>query len=382
MNELQLYQKECKDKIKSMITNYVPGYGEFLRRRYQNCKHVCVWGCGNMGRHLPLILQKFGITVDCYCDNDKTKWGMDVKGYGVTCISPEELRKIKDETAVIIPTRYYNEIYQQLAEMQFPLVDRIFHAKFAFDEFFEQSDKAKIVSSLCETIDILSDIESCRVLTRLIEEWTKNEYQYGQLDDIYSYPQYFPEDILPNADMCKNYVDGGAYNGDNIADFVQYTNGDFEKYYAFELNHKNSIELEENIDKNFSKYKEHFVIENKGISNETKTIKYMDACEGSKINTEGTVEGQVVSLDDYFCSGQKVDFIKMDIEGAEMDALKGSSKTIAENYPVLAICIYHKPSDLWELPLYIKENWGKYSIFIRHHTDLLAETVCYAVLQN
>ena len=43
------------------------------------------------------------------------------------------------------------------------------------------------------------------------------------------------------------------------------------------------------------------------------------------------------------------------------------------------ICIYHKPQDLWEIPLYIKRNWSQYDIYIRHHTDLLNETVCYAV---
>ena len=98
------------------------------------------------------------------------------------------------------------------------------------------------------------------------------------------------------------------------------------------------------------------------------------------MNIEGTEIGEVVSIDDYFCgSDEKVSFIKMDIEGAELDALEGGRKIIGSYLPKLAICIYHKPEDLWKIPLFIKNNWNDYKIYIRHHTELMTETVCYAV---
>ena len=69
----------------------------------------------------------------------------------------------------------------------------------------------------------------------------------------------------------------------------------------------------------------------------------------------------------------------MDIEGSELAALRGARQCILENKPKLAVCLYHKPQDMWEIPLMIKEMLPEYKIYIRHHTDLLNETVCYAV---
>ena len=177
-------------------------------------------------------------------------------------------------------------------------------------------------------------------------------------------------------------MDCGAYTGDNILDFVNFTQGIFKSYYAFELSARNYLELQKNVSENWKRYEDKFVLENKGVSDSTGVIRYEEHDEGSKMEVQGTQDGEIVALDDYFVSGEKVTFIKMDIEGAEMQALQGAYETISENLPKLAICIYHKPQDLWEIPLFIKKNWKQYDIFIRHHTDLLNETVCYAVLRG
>ena len=376
------YKEEYKNRISQLLLSYGKNYGLFLKERYKNCKHICIWGVGNMGRSLPQFLKKYDIEVDCYCDNDKSKIGMDVHNYGIKCISLEELLKVKDETAVIVPTRYYKEIYQQLKALDFPIVDRIFHAKFSVDDFLNSADISEVILKLQNIIDILADEESCRILTRLVEEWTRNEYHYGQLDDICSLPQYFPRDLM-ESDADEVFVDCGAYNGDNIQDFIQFEDGKFKKYYAFELNKKNYEELKDNVHNLWSKYEDRFVLENKGISDDTKSIMYIDACEGSKVNGIGTEEGQVVSIDDYFSNiDEKVSFIKMDIEGAEMEALMGGKKIIDTYSPKLAICIYHKPEDFWEIPMFIKNNWKEYQIYIRHHTELTTETVCYAIKEK
>ena len=72
-------------------------------------------------------------------------------------------------------------------------------------------------------------------------------------------------------------------------------------------------------------------------------------------------------------------FIKMDIEGAELEALKGSREIIQRYRPRLAISAYHKKEDLVELPLYIKELVPEYKLYIRHYSNAGVETVLYAV---
>lgn len=76
---------------------------------------------------------------------------------------------------------------------------------------------------------------------------------------------------------------------------------------------------------------------------------------------------------------EPVTFIKMDIEGSEKEAILGARRIITEYKPKLAICIYHKVEDFWEIPLLIKALNPDYNIYIRNYEDRIDETICYAV---
>ena len=99
---------------------------------------------------------------------------------------------------------------------------------------------------------------------------------------------------------------------------------------------------------------------------------------GSAINENGSSSVSVVSLDDVL-DGQRVSFIKMDIEGAELEALKGAKESIIAHRPRLAICIYHKPEDILEIPLYLQSLVPDYKFYIRHYSNYTIETVLYAI---
>jgi FkbM family methyltransferase len=73
-----------------------------------------------------------------------------------------------------------------------------------------------------------------------------------------------------------------------------------------------------------------------------------------------------------------VDYIKMDIEGSEMKGLRGADSTIRRYRPKLAICIYHRPADLWEITNYVAERYPFYQLFVGHHSLHEEETVLYA----
>ena len=77
--------------------------------------------------------------------------------------------------------------------------------------------------------------------------------------------------------------------------------------------------------------------------------------------------------------GEHPTFMKMDIEGAETESLKGSRKIIERYRPKLAICIYHKPEDLFEIPILLREMRNDYRLLIRQYSDTRFETVCYAI---
>ena len=76
---------------------------------------------------------------------------------------------------------------------------------------------------------------------------------------------------------------------------------------------------------------------------------------------------------------EEVTFIKMDLEGSELRALMGAERIIRQYKPKLAISLYHKPEDIWELPLYILSLNSEYIFFIDHYSVATAETVLYAL---
>lgn len=119
-----------------------------------------------------------------------------------------------------------------------------------------------------------------------------------------------------------------------------------------------------------------------GTWSERKTLHFGALGTGSSHVAEdlsGAVSVPVVPIDEAVDSEDKITFIKMDVEGAELESLKGARKTIQRDKPKLAICIYHKSEDMVEIPLYIKELVPEYKLYVRHHSNTASETVLYAV---
>ena len=112
------------------------------------------------------------------------------------------------------------------------------------------------------------------------------------------------------------------------------------------------------------------------------TTLYFDPVEGdegsARVSAAGSIAVEVRRLDDLL-GDRKVTFIKMDIEGSELAALRGAERIIREQRPKLAICVYHKPEDMWEIPSLILQYHPDYKLYLRHYSISETETVLYAV---
>ena len=164
-------------------------------------------------------------------------------------------------------------------------------------------------------------------------------------------------------------VDCGAYTGDTAKLF-------FEKIPGCRVI---ALEPDENIFELLQQCKlEGLTAIKAGAWSEDTTLRFSDTGGGSStIDPSGNTEIKVAALD-HISECRSATYIKMDIEGAELEALKGAANIIKEMKPKLAICIYHKPQDLFEIPLYIKKLNPDYKLFIHHHA-YVSETVLYAV---
>lgn len=87
---------------------------------------------------------------------------------------------------------------------------------------------------------------------------------------------------------------------------------------------------------------------------------------------------ETIALDE-FIQDERVTFIKMDIEGAELDALRGAVHIIKTQKPKLAISVYHRWDDIFTIPKLILEIRPDYKLYIRHYSLLANETVLYAL---
>lgn len=100
---------------------------------------------------------------------------------------------------------------------------------------------------------------------------------------------------------------------------------------------------------------------------------------GSHIEDQGEVCVDVTAIDEVVDAAERVTFIKMDVEGSELESLKGARNVIQRDKPKLAISIYHKPEDMLTIPLYIKSLVPEYRLYVRHHSSRMYETVLYAM---
>ena len=193
--------------------------------------------------------------------------------------------------------------------------------------------------------------------------------------------RYFDFDFLKLKEN-EVFINCGAAGGGTIKEFADFSNNTYNKIYGFEP----MAPSIENTKKFLQKEKlKRVVIVNSGVWSKTTDL-YFSPLGGGYANEHAMSEDDnklPVTTIDETVGNDKVTFIEMDIEGSELEALKGAEKTIIRCKPRLAICIYHKPEDILTIPLYLHSIVPEYIFFIRN-TDLvqISHTLLYAMLEE
>lgn len=187
---------------------------------------------------------------------------------------------------------------------------------------------------------------------------------------------------LVRAEKGDYVIDAGACWGDTALYFADRI-GDTGRVFSFEF-------LPENLDifsKNMSMNKhlsQQITLIDKAVGEKSgETLFFVPNGPGTSVNeneSEVSLKVETMSIDDLVKSEKlpKVDFVKMDIEGSEKAALLGARETIKTFSPKLAVCIYHRREDFWEIPQVIDAISPGYKFYIDHHTCGNNETVLYA----
>lgn len=173
------------------------------------------------------------------------------------------------------------------------------------------------------------------------------------------------------------FLDCGACFGDTA--LWAYYNG-AKKVYSFEPSPSNFPYLQQNLKSQGYDAERCFPY---AVGEKEEELSFAAApgmAGASAINEHGNVKVRCVKLDD-FLKEQKIKptFIKFDIEGAEMGALRGARETITKLKPKMAVCLYHKISDMWEIPLLLKEMVPEYKFYCRKN-NVQNEFILYATV--
>ena len=174
------------------------------------------------------------------------------------------------------------------------------------------------------------------------------------------------------------FIDAGCFDGETSLEFIKWCGGNYKKIYAFEP-------LDEGMKiskRNLKGYKNIELIKCAlGDKEENVEFTYsFDGLMGARVaeNDNQKTVVPVKSIDSVL-NGKRATFIKMDIEGAELSALKGAQNTIKTYRPKLAISLYHKKQDIIEIPLWISQTMPEYKFFLRHYSNKQWDFVLYCI---
>lgn len=209
----------------------------------------------------------------------------------------------------------------------------------------------------------LEDYRSKEVLLAILRNWTYLDVK--TLSGVQErHPDYYDLNLIPSA-QGEVFVDAGAYIGDSIGSFVDTYGNSYTKIYAYEITEEVIPVLRRNTGQL------HDVdIRQKGLGKGASVMYVADNKENSSANTlqETGEDGRgvcIVSLDEDI--KEPVSWIKMDIEGAEYDALLGCQRHIREEKPKLSVCTYHGYDDIWRLPRLINKMEPSYRFYMRYY---------------
>lgn len=346
---------------------------------------------GSTAAHLRKVwLEEYGITIHGFCvDRKYFREGALLDGLQIFCI--EDVLQSYEKVDLFIGfesaqrARQVRKQYSTKNVNVFWIEDPFRFKAFKFDAYLRHVEEYQSAFEMLE--DQLSrDIYVAALNSRII----------GCSDEIAKYKSkseysYDWELLELNNEEC--FVDCGAYDGDTIAEITGLKRDWGGCIWAFEPDDKNA----DRIMNRFSDKMELNVIR-KALGAEEETARfYADGSLYSNLveseiwgtetrrdlygNKDDCIDIPITTLDKAL-NNVPVTLIKMDIEGSELNALKGAKKLIDTCFPKLAICIYHKGEDFYTLLKEIHKHDTKsryYKYYIRHHSDDMSETVLYCI---
>lgn len=337
-----------------------------------------LFGAGRLGQWTAARLLDRNMEVVGFSDNNSDKGGSLCLGLPV--YRPAALKELSASHEIIITVYTNGSVVKQLRSLGVPFKT---FAQFAR----EHADILLPYGAI--PLPIPHPIEDCSVSWAKCRGIWADDKSVIEFDSQIKWRQTLDPDILPDQndtsemyfpkDLFKLssdevFIDCGAFDGDTVNAFLRLTK--YKKIIALEPDPVNREAFSSR----------HPGLENVSllpfaVSDKKETVTF--DCGAGVLSAIGVGNGRAeCDTLDNLLADEVPTFIKMDIEGAEAKALLGAANIIDKHQPILAICLYHKPNDLWEIPLLVHKLNPRYKFYLRRYSSECWEQVLYAIPES
>jgi FkbM family methyltransferase len=336
---------------------------------------VAIYGAGFLGTWANRYLQSLGIKVTKFFDKDRRKIGSEIDGIAIAGPTTDELSSVP---AVFIASRHaVREVQQALAPHGL--------ATMSFDGYFVSRNFRRLIAV---RDSMLADERSVTVFNALLMSMLTGST--APCRDVMEKDMYF---CLPDfaGNFDEAFVDAGAFVGDTVERFIWENLGTFRHIYAFEPGYRQFEAMKQRVQRLASEWafdSASISLVRAGLSDSPGRMNctFLDEAplrhglsnfeSECSADEEDPTSAKVLTLDSYL-DGRQASFIKADVEGMEMELLRGAQHTIRTCRPKMSLCVYHYPSHLYEVAEYVRTLVPEYRLSLRQHAPLFGDFVLY-----
>ncbi|HEX8707879.1 MAG TPA: FkbM family methyltransferase [Pyrinomonadaceae bacterium] len=379
-------ERELEELLGESVEEAESRTRSFLAQTFDQEPSIVLFGAGFLGQQCAAGLQAAGVRPLAFADDTPSKQGQSISGIPV--ITLDAAARKYGETATFVVTinnaaHRYGRSVERLTGLGCrrvaPFLALAWNYAGTFLPYYQFDLPASVLRqarAIREAFALFGDNESRRQFVAHL--------RFRLFLDFAALPanspdKYFPADIFKSLSPEIVYVDCGAFDGDTLRMFLDRHRAGFKRAVVFEPDPRTFERLKGYISSLSDDVRGKIRARNAAIGLENSLMSFNAMGEeGSAFDPAGSTQVEVVSLDQAL-KNEHPTFIKFDIEGAEQDALRGGRNLIQTLKPTLAVSVYHRPGDMWEVPLYLKGLNEDYAFFLRTEGEDGFGTVCYAV---
>lgn len=342
----------------------------FVRRT----EPLVLFGAGTLGRKMLAALRESGLEPVAFADNNSALHGSKVNG--VEVLSPSYAADRWGHKALFVVTIFQpldkglNARLRWLESLGCENVISFLPLAWSLENILPHfgaerpSSILRESSTLRHIAEIWSDVKSREIFRQQLMWRLRADFSAIEAP---SPNQYFPDDILkPGLDEA--FVDGGAFDGDTFRSMPWSP----ARIWAIEPDPVNLRILKSQAGPSVT------ICETALGREQGKARFNASGTMASARSESGSIEVQISTLDALLAEAEPT-FIKLDVEGEEFAALEGARELLKRSQPVVAVCVYHKPEDLWTIPVFLKNELPNHKFALRSHAHDGFELVAYAI---